>query len=61
MPGGGVGTGYAEAFTAEVQEFLRSVRDRTPMDTGFDTALSMMKVVGAALESAGSQRPVDVD
>jgi predicted dehydrogenase len=60
MPGGGVGTGYAEAFTAEVQEFLRSVRDHKPMDTDFDTALSMMRVVGAALESAGSRRPTDV-
>lgn len=49
MPGGGVGTGYAEAFVAEIQDFLRSVRDNEPMDTDFATALSMMQVVGAAL------------
>lgn len=60
MPGGGVGTGYAEAFTAEVQEFLRSVRDHEPMDTDFETALSMMKVVGAALQSSALQQPVDI-
>ena len=52
MPGGGVGTGYAEAFVAEIQEFLRCVRDDTEMDTNFQTAVSMMNVVGAALQSA---------
>lgn len=60
MPGGGVGTGYAEAFVAEIQEFLRSVRDNTAMDTNFDTALSMMHVVGAALTVADTGRPVSV-
>lgn len=52
MPGAGVGTGYAEAFVAEIQEFLRCVRQGTPMDTDFATATRMMRVVGAALESA---------
>ncbi|GAA4770886.1 Gfo/Idh/MocA family protein [Microbacterium gilvum] len=52
MPGGGVGTGYAEAFTAEIQEFLRSVAAGTPMDTDFAAASAMMRVVGAALESS---------
>lgn len=52
MPGGGVGTGYGEAFVAEIQEFLRCVRDKRQMDTDFDTALSMMNVVGAALTAA---------
>lgn len=52
MPGGGVGTGYAEAFTAEIQEFLRCVRDGRPMDTGFAEATRMMEVVDAALTSA---------
>lgn len=60
MPGGGVGTGYAEAFVAEIQEFLRCVRDGSRMDTDFDAALSMMNVVGAALESSTSNAPVDV-
>jgi predicted dehydrogenase len=52
MPGGGVGTGYGEAFVAEIQQFLRCVRDGREMDTNFDTALSMMNVVGAALKAA---------
>lgn len=52
MPGAGVGTGYAEAFTAEIQEFLRCVKAGEPMDTSFATATQMMDVVGAALESA---------
>ena len=60
MPGGGVGTGYGEAFIAEIQEFLRCVRDGRPMDTNFDTALSMMNVVGAALQSAEQGQPVPV-
>ena len=33
MPGGGVGTGYAEAFVAEVQHFVRCILSGTPMDT----------------------------
>ncbi|KAA9394539.1 Gfo/Idh/MocA family oxidoreductase [Kocuria coralli] len=52
MPGAGVGTGYAEAFTAEIQEFLRSVSSGRQMDTDFATATEMMNVVGAALESS---------
>ncbi|WP_369045864.1 Gfo/Idh/MocA family protein [Sinomonas sp. P10A9] len=60
MPGAGVGTGYAEAFTAEIQEFLRCVRDHRPMDTDFATAVRMMAVVGAALDAAASGAAVDV-
>jgi len=60
MPGGGVGTGYAEAFVAEIQEFLRCVRDNTAMDTNFDTGLAMMNVVGAALQSASDGSAVTV-
>jgi predicted dehydrogenase len=60
MPGAGVGTGYAEAFTAEIQEFLRSVAEGTPMDTDFRTASQMMNVVGAALESSRSGKSVTV-
>ncbi|MCH6470083.1 Gfo/Idh/MocA family protein [Sinomonas terrae] len=55
MPGAGVGTGYAEAFVAEIQEFLRCVRDHRPMDTDFATAVRMMDVVGAALDAAQNQ------
>lgn len=60
MPGAGVGTGYAEAFVAEIQEFLRCVRDHRPMDTDFATAVRMMAVVGAALDAAASGSAVDV-
>lgn len=60
MPGAGVGTGYAEAFTAEIQEFLRSVGAGTAMDTNFRTASEMMNVVGAALESSRTGRSVAV-
>ncbi|MCA4134800.1 Gfo/Idh/MocA family protein [Arthrobacter sp. M4] len=61
MPGAGVGTGYAEAFVAEIQEFLRCVRDGSPMDTDFNTAVKMMRVVGAALDSAASNAVIDIN
>lgn len=60
MPGGGVGTGYAEAFTAEIQEFLVAVQNGTKMDTDFAAADRMMAVVGAAQESAAQDAPVNV-
>jgi predicted dehydrogenase len=60
MPGGGVGTGYAEAFTAEVQEFLKCVQSGAAMDTNFATASAMMRVVDAALKSSASGTPVKV-
>ncbi|HKU31869.1 MAG TPA: Gfo/Idh/MocA family oxidoreductase [Arthrobacter sp.] len=60
MPGAGVGTGYAEAFVAEIQEFLRCVRDGSAMDTNFDTAVEMMRVVGAALDVARTHTPASV-
>jgi len=58
MPGGGVGTGYAEAFTAEIQEFLNCVQTGKAMDTNFETALNMMRVVEAALKSNETGNPV---
>jgi predicted dehydrogenase len=58
MPGAGVGTGYAEAFVAEIQEFLVAVNTNTPMSTGFAEAHQMMKVVDASLESAKNNKPV---
>lgn len=60
MPGAGVGTGYAEAFTAEIQQFFRCVAEGRPMDTGFAEATRMMEVVDAALSSARSKAPVPV-
>jgi predicted dehydrogenase len=52
MPGGGVGTGYAEAFVAEVQHFVRCILSGTPMDTSFPSAYRVMQVVDAAQKSA---------
>jgi predicted dehydrogenase len=60
MPGGGVGTGYAEAFVAEVQHFVRCIVANRPMDTGFSSAHRVMRVVDAAQESARSAAPVAV-
>jgi len=58
MPGAGVGTGYAEAFVAEIQEFLHSVKTSEPMATGFAEAHQMMKVVDAAVEANATGKPV---
>lgn len=60
MPGGGVGTGYAEAFVAEVQHFVRCIVANEPMDTSFPSALRVMQVVDAAQESALRAAPVAV-
>ena len=60
MPGGGVGTGYAEAFVAEVQHFVRCIVANTPMDTSFPSAHRVMRIVDAAQESARSAAPVAV-
>lgn len=51
MPGGGVGTGYAEAFVAEIQHFARCILADQPMDTSFGSALRVMRVVDAAIEA----------
>ena len=61
MPGGGVGTGYAEAFVAEVQHFVRCIISGTPMDTSFPSAYRVMLVVDAAQQSAEHAAPVNID
>ena len=58
MPGGGVGTGYAEAFVAEIQHFVRCILADQPMDTSFASALRVMRVVDAAIEAADTQSAV---
>lgn len=58
MPGAGVGTGYAEAFVAEIQEFLVAVNGGKPMETDFAVAHQMMKVVDAAVEADAKKAPV---
>lgn len=60
MPGAGVGTGYAEAFIAEIQEFLVAVNGGKPMETDFAVAHQMMKVVDAAVASDASRAPVSL-
>ena len=61
MPGGGVGTGYAEAFVAEVQHFIRCIVSGTSMDTSFPSAYRVMLVVDAAQQSATTGRSIVVD
>lgn len=61
MPGGGVGTGYAEAFVAEVQHFVRCIVSGTAMDTSFPSAYRVMLVVDAALKSAATGGSTVVD
>ena len=61
MPGGGVGTGYAEAFVAEVQHFIRCIVSSTPMDTSFPSAYRVMLVVDAAQQSAATGSAIVVD
>lgn len=60
MPGGGVGTGYAEAFVAEIQHFVRCILADQPMDTSFGSALRVMRVVDAAIEAADNHVAVDI-
>jgi predicted dehydrogenase len=60
MPGGGVGTGYAEAFVAEIQHLVRCILAREPMDTSFGSALRVMRVVDAAIEAAQTRVAVSV-
>lgn len=60
MPGAGVGTGYGEAFVAEIQEFVRCIQQGRRMDTDFDNALGVMRVVDAALRAADAGVPVPV-
>ena len=61
MPGGGVGTGYAEAFVAEIQHFARCILSGTPMDTSFGSAYRVMVVVDAAQRAADTAAPVTLD
>jgi predicted dehydrogenase len=61
MPGGGVGTGYAEAFVAEIQHFVRCILADQPMDTSFPSAYRVMQVVDAAQEAAETAAPVAID
>ena len=61
MPGGGVGTGYAEAFVAEVQHFIRCIIANDSMDTSFPSAYRVMLVVDAARQSAATGTSITLD
>ena len=61
MPATGLGTGYGEAFIAELQQFLNSVITKTPLDTSFDEAYETMLAVEAAMRSAQRGTPVRLD
>ena len=56
----GTGTGYGEAFMAEVQEFVAAATLGAPIDTTFAATVHPMRVVQAALDSAAEQRPIAV-
>ncbi|MGJ0203314.1 Gfo/Idh/MocA family protein [Leucobacter sp. gxy201] len=56
----GTGTGYGEAFMAEVQEFVAAVALGRPIDTTFAATVHPMRVVQAALDSSASGRAVPV-
>ncbi|MFV0435356.1 MAG: Gfo/Idh/MocA family protein [Leucobacter sp.] len=57
----GTGTGYGEAFIAEIQEFVAAVALGEPIDTTFAATVHPMRVVQAALDSASTGRPVAVE
>ena len=61
MPGGGVGTGYAEAFVAEIQHFVRCILADEPMDTSFSSAYRVMQIVDAAQQTARSGESVLIE
>lgn len=60
MPGRGVGTGYAEAFMAEIQEFCATLVGKGEITSPFSEAVPTMKVISAALESAETGKPVKI-
>lgn len=56
----GTGTGYGEAFMAEIQEFVAAVALDEPIATTFAATVHPMRVVQAALDSARSGQAVAV-
>lgn len=60
MPGRGVGTGYAEAFMAEIQEFVKAVVKGEKVTNPFSDAIGTMKVISAAQKSSAEGHPVEI-
>ena len=56
----GTGTGYGEAFIAEIQGFVAAVALEAPIDTTFAATVHPMRVVQAAIESAATGAAVPV-
>lgn len=57
----GVGTGYGEAFIAQVQAFLRCILNGASMDSDFAAAATTMRVLDAAERSAEQRRPIRIE
>lgn len=57
----GTGTGYGEAFAAEIQEFLAAVAGVGDVTSSFEAAVHPMHVIQAALRSAAQQAPAVVE
>ncbi|MFJ4172363.1 Gfo/Idh/MocA family protein [Paenarthrobacter sp. NPDC089714] len=57
----GVGTGYGEAFIAQVQAFLGCIVNGTQMETNFAAAAATMRILDAANEAAATGRAVPVE
>jgi predicted dehydrogenase len=57
----GVGTGYGEAFIAQIQEFLRCALAGRQMDTDFAAASRTMRILDAAALAAKSGTAVGID
>lgn len=48
----GTGTGYGEAFMAEIQEFVGAVAERNTIEPTFASTVHTMRIVESALDSA---------
>jgi predicted dehydrogenase len=53
----GVGTGYGEAFVAEMQDFLRAIVEDRQLEADFSAAVASMRVADEIIEKAGARRP----
>lgn len=57
MAGRGVGTGYGENMVAEIQEFCAAVVGKGRVTIPFAEAIPTMKVIDAAIRTAGTGTP----
>jgi myo-inositol 2-dehydrogenase/D-chiro-inositol 1-dehydrogenase len=52
---------YRDAFIAELQAFVRCLREKKPVSVSADDALAAVKAAGAAKRSMDGNRPVKLD